>query len=132
MERTLPVRAYVLLYVALYGAFGVASPYWPKLFESKGLTPQQIGLILAAALLVRLAAGPLLGQLADLLASLRLVLASSIVMAAAAAVAYLWADTFWLVLVIALAQAIALAPTTSLADALTVSAARPGKGGKPF
>ena len=125
MERPLPVPiAYVLLYVALYGAFGVASPYWPKLFESKGLTPQQIGLILAAALLVRLGAGPLLGRLADLLASLRLVLASSIVMAAAAAAAFMWADTFWLVLVIAVAQAIALAPTTSLADALTVSAAR--------
>jgi PPP family 3-phenylpropionic acid transporter len=116
----------------LYGAFGVASPYWPKLFESKGLTPHQIGLILAAALVMRLAAGPLVGRLADLLGSLRLVLASCIVMAAAAAAAYMWADTFWLVLLIALAQAAALAPTTSLADALTVNAARPRKAGKPF
>ena len=126
MERLLPAPfAYVLLYVTLYGAFGVASPYWPKLFESKGLTPQQIGLILAAALVMRLAAGPVLGRLADLLGSLRLVLASCIVAAAAAAAAYTWADTFWLVLLIALAQAAALAPTTSLADALTVNAARP-------
>ena len=69
-------------------------------------------------------------RLADLLASLRLVLASSIVMAAAAAAAYLWADTFWLVLVIALAQAIALAPTTSLADALTVRATKPVEYGR--
>ena len=46
--------AYVLLYVALYGAFGVASPFWPKLFESKGLTLQEIGWILSAALVVRL------------------------------------------------------------------------------
>jgi PPP family 3-phenylpropionic acid transporter len=126
MERFVPAPfAYVLLYVTLYGAFGVASPYWPKLFESKGLTPQQIGLILAAALVMRLAAGPVLGRLADLLGSLRLVLASCIVAAAAAAAAYTWADTFWLVLLIALAQAAALAPTTSLADALTVNAARP-------
>jgi len=126
MERPLPAPfADVLLYVTLYGAFGVASPYWPKLFESKGLTPQQIGLILAAALVMRLAAGPVLGRLADLLGSLRLVLASCIVAAAAAAAAYTWADTFWLVLLIALAQAAALAPTTSLADALTVNAARP-------
>jgi PPP family 3-phenylpropionic acid transporter len=133
MERRLPAPiAYVLLYVTLYGAFGVASPYWPKLFESKGLTPQQIGLILAAALVMRLAAGPLLGRLADLLGSLRLVLASCIVAAAAAAAAYTWANAFWLVLLIALAQAAALAPTTSLADALTVNAARPRKAGKPF
>jgi MFS transporter, PPP family, 3-phenylpropionic acid transporter len=133
MERLLPAPfAYVLLYVTLYGAFGVASPYWPKLFESKGLTPQQIGLILAAALLMRLAAGPLVGRLADLLGSLRLVLASCIVAAAAAAAAYIWANAFWLVLLIALVQAAALAPTTSLADALTVNAARPRKAGKPF
>jgi MFS transporter, PPP family, 3-phenylpropionic acid transporter len=123
---------YILLYVALYAAFGVASPYWPMLFESKGLTAQQIGWILAAALLMRLAAGPLLGRLADFLASLRLVLASCTVVAAAAAAAYASADTFWLVLVIAIVQAAALAPTTSLADALTVNAARPQMAGKPF
>ena len=123
---------YVLLYVALYAAFGVASPYWPKLFETKGLTPQQIGSILAAALLVRLAAGPMLGRLADRLASLHFILASCIVVAAAAAAAYMWADTFWLILLIALAQAAALAPTTSLADALTVNAAGPRAAGRRF
>lgn len=102
------------------------------LFESKGLAPQQIGWILAAALLMRLAAGPLLGRFADFLASLRLVLASCIVVAAAAAAAYASAGTFWLVLVIAIVQAAALAPTTSLADALTVNAARPRMAAKPF
>jgi len=116
----------------LYGAFGVASPFWPKLFESKGLVPQQIGLILGAALFARLAAGPLVGRLADLVASLRLVLASCIVVAAAAAAAFASANTFWLVLLVALAQAAALAPTTSLADALTVNVARPRMAGKPF
>lgn len=65
--------AYLLLYGTMYAAFGVASPFWPRLFESKGLTPQQIGLILSAALLVRLAAGPLIGRVADILAALRLV-----------------------------------------------------------
>jgi PPP family 3-phenylpropionic acid transporter len=110
----------------------VASPYWPKLFESKGLEPQQIGWILAAALVVRLASGPLIGRLADQLAALRLVLASCIVIAAATAAAYMSVDTFWLVLLIAIVQAAALAPTTSIADALTVGAARPGTPGKPF
>ena len=117
MRRDLPI-AYVLLYVALYGAFGVASPFWPKLFESKGLTLQEVGWILAAALVVRLVTGPLVGRLADAMASLRLVLAVSIAMAAAAAAAFLAINTFWFVLLIALVQAAALAPTTSIADAL--------------
>lgn len=123
---------YILLYAALYGAFGVASPYWPKLFESKGLTPQEIGLILAAGLVMRLAAGPLIGRLADLVDSLRLVLASCIAVAAAAAAAYTSAGTFWVILLIAVVQAAALAPTTSLADALTVNTARPEIAGKPL
>jgi PPP family 3-phenylpropionic acid transporter len=46
--------AYVTLYAALYAAFGVASRFWPKYFETRALTPEQIGVILWAALLVRL------------------------------------------------------------------------------
>ena len=41
--------AYILLYAAMYAAFGVASPFWPKFFETRGLTSLQIGFILAAA-----------------------------------------------------------------------------------
>jgi PPP family 3-phenylpropionic acid transporter len=44
----------------------------------------------------------------------------------------LWADGFWLLLLVALVQAAALAPTTSIADALSVNAARPELAGRPF
>jgi hypothetical protein len=52
---------YILLYVALYGAFGAASPFWPKYFETRSLTSEQIALLLGAGMLVRLAAGPAVG-----------------------------------------------------------------------
>jgi PPP family 3-phenylpropionic acid transporter len=74
-------------------------------------------------MLARLASGPLVGYLADRLGSLRLVLASCAVVSAAAGFAFGWADTFSLVLVVALIQAAALAPTTSIADALSVNVA---------
>jgi MFS transporter, PPP family, 3-phenylpropionic acid transporter len=96
----------------------VASPFWPKFFATKGLGAEQIGLILAASTLIRLAAGPLVGRLADLSGRLRLMLALCAVVAAGAAASFPLAGTFWLVLAIALVQAAALAPTTSLADAL--------------
>jgi MFS transporter, PPP family, 3-phenylpropionic acid transporter len=124
--------AYIALYAALYAAFGAASPFWPKYFETRALTPEQIGIILAAALLVRLVAGPLVGMFADFLQSLRLVLAACAGLAAATAVALLWADGFWLLLLVALVQAAALAPTTSIADALSVNAAKPQMAGRPF
>jgi MFS transporter, PPP family, 3-phenylpropionic acid transporter len=124
--------AYIALYAALYGAFGVASPFWPKYFETRALSTEQIGVMLAAALLVRLIAGPLVGMFADFLQSLRAVLAACAALAAATAVALLWADGFWLLLIVALVQAAALAPTTSIADALSVNAARPQWAGRPF
>jgi MFS transporter, PPP family, 3-phenylpropionic acid transporter len=124
--------AYILLYAAMYGAFGVASPFWPKFFETKDLTSQQIGLILGAAMVVRLAAGPLVGRLADLTRSLRLVLAACAALAAGMAAALSLANTFWLLLFITSLQAAALAPTTSIADALSVNAAKPQMAGKPF
>jgi MFS transporter, PPP family, 3-phenylpropionic acid transporter len=124
--------AYIALYAALYAAFGVASPFWPKYFETRALMPEQIGIILAAALLMRLVAGPVVGMFADFLQSLRLVFACCAALAAATAVALLWADGFWLLLVVALVQAAALAPTTSIADALSVNAAKPQMAGRPF
>jgi PPP family 3-phenylpropionic acid transporter len=130
--RTNGPIGYILLYVAMYGAFGVASPFWPKFFETKALSSQQIAAILAAAMIVRLAAGPLVGRLADRSGSLRLVLATACALAAATAAALLLANTFWALLVVALAQAAALAPTTSIADALSVNAAKPQLARKPF
>lgn len=81
---------------------------------------------------MRLVAGPLVGLLADSLGSLRLVLATCAALATGAAAALMWADTFWLFFVIALIQAVALASTTSIADALSVSSAKPETGGRPF
>ena len=124
--------AYILLYAALYAAFGVASPFWPRFFETRALTPQQIGFMLAAAMLMRLLAGPIVGMFADRAGSLRLALAICTALAAGSAAALLWAHSFALLLFITVIQAAALAPTTSLADALSVNAARPRLAGKEF
>ena len=69
--------AYILLYGTLYAAFGVASPFWPKFFETRDLSSEQIGFILSAAMLVRLGAGPLVGRLADLWRSRQLLAIAS-------------------------------------------------------
>lgn len=124
--------AYIALYVALYAAFGAASPFWPIFFETRALGAQQIGLILSVAMLTRLVSGPLVAILADRLGTLRLVLAGCAAVAAAAAVALLWAHGFWVLLLVALVQAAALAPITSIADALSVNTARPLIAGSPF
>jgi MFS transporter, PPP family, 3-phenylpropionic acid transporter len=132
-----PVRisapiAYILLYAALYAAFGVASPFWPRFFETRALSPQEIGFVLAAGMLTRLLAGPMVGMFADRAGALRLALAICTALAAASAAALLGTHSFALLLFITVIQAASLAPTTSLADALSVNAARPQIAGKEF
>lgn len=117
-SRLSRIAAYIVLYVLLYAAFGVASPFWPKFFETKGADAAEIGVILSISMLIRLPAGPLVARLADHFERRRLALAVGAVIAAGAAAAFLMADGFWLLLAIALVQAAALAPTTSIADAL--------------
>ena len=131
MRISAPI-AYILLYAALYAAFGVASPFWPRFFETRALSPQEIGIVLAAGMFTRLFAGPMVGMFADRAGALRLALAICTALAAASAAGLLWAHSFALLLFITVIQAASLAPTTSLADALSVNAARPRLAGKEF
>ena len=77
------LRSFIILYVLMYAAFGVASPFWPEYFRTKALNSEEIGLVLGAAMVMRLAAGPLVGRLADIAGSLRAALAGCAVLAAA-------------------------------------------------
>jgi len=66
---------FLILFAALYAGFGVQSPFLPGLLEDRGLRPEAIGAVLAAGAMVRLAAGPLAGRLADRLDAAKLVFA---------------------------------------------------------
>ena len=123
------LHRFILLYVLMYAAFGAASPFWPLFFESRGLTPEQLGFLLALGQLVRLIAGPLAGRVADILGALRASLATCTCFAALLTVGLLTVEGFWPLAVIHMAHAAMLAPITALADAIAVNAARaPQKG----
>ena len=119
-----PFRSFILLYVLMYAAFGVVSPFWPRFFEARGMSPEQIGLLLGLGTFVRLMAGPVAGRIADRLRQLRGVLAATAALAACLALGLLWLGGFWIFLIVRLFQEAALAPTTSLADALALGASK--------
>src|SRR5262245_7580202 len=123
---------FVLLFAALYAAFGVASPFLPAFLSTRGLAPEEIGLVLAAATAIRLISGPAAGRLADRLAALPAVLGACSLLAALAALAYLPAAGLALLLAVSLCHAAALAPTTTLADALALGAAARARGGLEY
>ena len=113
---------FVLLYAAMYAAYGVASPFLPAFVSERGLSPEQLGLALAAGTGVRLVSAPFAGRIGDLLQALRVMLVVSIAAAAFVTLGYLSARGFWMVLAVMLLQAWALAPMTVLADALALGA----------
>jgi PPP family 3-phenylpropionic acid transporter len=124
-DRAGALPRFIVLYALMYGAFGVASPFMPALLESRGLAPEQLGVVFAAGTAIRLLAGPLAGRVADYLQALRAVLALCIALAALVVLGLLPARGFWLLLLVSLAHAAALAPITTLADALALGAATP-------
>ncbi|WP_348644621.1 MFS transporter [Methylobacterium sp. WL1] len=86
---------FLVLYVALYGAYGFLSPILPGFLAARGLEPGQIGTLLAAAGALRLVIGPLAGAFADRSRAGRPVLAASIALAGLAVLAHLPGVGFW-------------------------------------
>ena len=116
----------------MYGAFGVASPFMPAFFEGRGLGPEQVGILFGAGTAIRLIAGALVGRIADISGALRGVLAVCELTAAVVALGLLSAPALMPLLLTSLVHAAALAPTTTLADALAIGAAQPGHGRRGF
>lgn len=123
-----PLAGFIILYVVLYSAFGVASPFLPSFIEARGIPPEQIGMLFAAGTAIRLVSAPLAGRLADRTGALRLTLAVCALATATAALGYLPAWAFWPILGVSLLHAFALAPTTNLADALALVASKAPSG----
>src|SRR6266446_4719356 len=118
---------FLILFAALYGGFGVQSPYLPALLDDRGLRPEAIGRVLAAGTAVGLAAGPAAGRLADRLDAAKLVFAGCAAAAALMALLYLSAQGFWPLFAVGLLQAAALAPLAPLCDTLALGAAAPAR-----
>lgn len=123
--RSNPLTRFILLYAAMYAAFGVASPFLPSFLSARGLPPEQLGLVLGAGTAVRLLTAPLAGRIGDLIQALRVVLVICTALAASATLGYLAAHEIWILLGVGLLHAASLAPITILADALALGAATP-------
>jgi PPP family 3-phenylpropionic acid transporter len=118
---------FLILFAALYAGFGVQSPFLPGLLQDRGLRPEAIGAVLAAGTMVRLAAGPLAGRLADRLDAAKLVFAGCAAAAALMALLYLSAEGLWALLLVSFLHAAALAPLAPLSDTLALGAAAPAR-----
>jgi len=130
-QPTTPLTAlpgFLVLYVALYSAYGTESAYMPAFLLSHGLPVERIGLVLAAGTVVRIASGTAIGRLADRLQRRKQILTVSAGLSGFIGWAYLVAFGFLPLLAVSIAHATATASLAPLSDALSVAAAseRPG------
>jgi PPP family 3-phenylpropionic acid transporter len=115
---------FLVLYGAMFAAFGVASPFLPGLLLEDGLRPAALGLVLASGTGIRLLAGPLGGRMADRSGQAPAVLAGFAAASAMIAMGYAPARGLPLLLLVSVAHAAVLAPLTPIADALALGSAR--------
>src|SRR3954464_1321272 len=104
-QSTADLLRFLVLFSALYLAFGVASPFVPTFLSSRGIAPEQLGFILSLSIIVRLASGPIAGRIADSLHALRRVLTICTAGAAVLASAFIPFSGFLPLLVISLLHA---------------------------
>lgn len=123
-----PAARFALMFAAQFTAIGVMQPFLPLLFAARGAGPEAVGVLLAAASLTRLIAGPLGGRLADAIGDTRAVMAVGAAVAAVAALGFLVAQDFWSLLLVSVLLAIVMAPNIPLGDAMAGHAARARPG----
>ncbi|MCJ2063732.1 MFS transporter [Methylobacterium sp. J-088] len=115
--------AFVLLQGSLYAAYGTESPFLPSFLGERGLSAGEIGAVLAAGTLMRLAAGPVAGHLADRYDATRAVLGFAAAAAGVISFAYLAGYGFWPLMLVSVLHASAIAALAPLSDALALTAA---------
>jgi PPP family 3-phenylpropionic acid transporter len=113
---------FLLLYAALFSAYGTEAAYLPSFFQSHGLAPRSIGAVLSAGTLVRIVSGPAAGRIADRLGARRGVLAAAALLSGLIGTLYLGAYGVVPLLLVCMAHSASEATLAPLSDALAVAA----------
>ena len=106
-----------LVYGGIYLAIGVMLPFLAVWFAAKGLGPAEIGLVLAAPIVARIVAMPLVTGFADRTGAVRAVLMAAAIATTAAYALVGLAEGFWPILLTVVLASAAFAPVLPLTDA---------------
>jgi MFS transporter, PPP family, 3-phenylpropionic acid transporter len=125
LSRPLPIVVRLsAFYAAFFVVVGVLQPFWPLWLEAKGLSPAAIGLVLAIGIGAKVIGLPIAAHVADRSGERQRLIA-----ALAGASILAWAlfgtvDGFWPIVLVSLVFFSLWPPVMSLAESLTVAAAR--------
>jgi PPP family 3-phenylpropionic acid transporter len=104
------------IYAGLFMLVGIQLPFFPLWLKAKGLDPQQIGIVLAAPLVVRLFSIPAAARIAERTGALRGMIAATLAAATLGFILLGLANGFLAILVLFALASAALSPASPLAE----------------
>ena len=113
-------------YASVFALIGAHLPFFPLWLDTKGVSPDQIGTLLAAVSFVRIVTTPWIGARADRMGERRRPMVALAVLATLGFAAYWAADGFWTLLVVGILAGVAHAGLMPLGEnvALTLAPRR--------
>jgi len=113
---------FALFYGAVFFVLGVVVPFWPIWLQSRGLTPADIGIILAVGPWMRVLVDPVIARAADHGGQGRRMLVITAAVSLMAFAGFSVVSSFWLILLITLVYAPSFHALIPLGDSQAMSA----------
>ena len=121
MPRFFLAARFAINFGALFLAVGIYVPFWPLWLAGRGLSAEEIGLLLAIAAWVRVLGTPLIAQLADRSGQTKRVLIVLTVLTLIGFAAFIPVQGFWPILGVTLIAAAAFQSIIPLTESLTMT-----------
>lgn len=121
-RRDLFATKLALFYAALFAILGIHMPFFPLWLEAKGLSAREIGLVLAAPMLLRVFAIPIATREADRRGAVKATIAVSTLTAALSTGLLGLVSGFWPILLVWTLVTLAFTPAMPLTEAYALKA----------
>jgi MFS transporter, PPP family, 3-phenylpropionic acid transporter len=122
-EKNIGVRLSVF-YAAFFAVIGVHLPFWPVWLTSRGVTPGEIGVLVAIGISVKVVGNPLIAHIADRRGERRRVIVVLAALAVATFSLFHGAHGFWPILAISIPFFLAWSAIMPLGENLVLLSAR--------
>lgn len=113
-----------VLYGGMFLVIGIMMPFWPVWLEAKGLSPSEIGLIIAAGSIVRVFVGPLTARIADRTGERKRPMIVLSILGFIMFMPFALVDGFWAILLLQALFAGMFGPMMPLSESLTMIGAK--------
>ncbi len=107
-------------YAAAFAVIGASMPFWPLWLQSRGLSPEDIGLVIALSVIIKTISNPLIATVADRYGERKRLMVYLTLLATSVFSMFYWANDFWSLVAITLLFHSFWSPNMPLMESLTM------------